>query len=57
MDSFFQIIILFPESMGFCLAWLGVDNQKSCILFTAYFFKERIYFANKSRVADIWVWP
>ena len=57
MDSFFQIINSFPESMGLCLAWLDVDSEMSCILFAAYFFKEKIYFANKSGVAYISVSP
>ena len=57
VDSFFQIINSFPECLGLCLAWLDVDNQMSCILFAAYFSKERIYFANKRRVAYISVWP
>lgn len=43
--------------MGLCLAWLDVDSEMSCILFAAYFFKEKIYFANKSRVAYISVLP
>ena len=57
MDSFFQKINSFPASVGLCLAWIDVDNQTSCILFAAYFFKEGIYFANKSTVPYISVWP
>ena len=57
MDSFFRKINSFPESVGLCLAWIDVDNQTSFILFAAYFFKEGIYFANKSTVPYISVWP